>query len=148
MAGGFEFPEEYLARTVVVVPNAPELGVGEFAPPADPDPVAGHPGFLALLDELRRLHLKKASDYGRGVDPLANCRASEEFGIPAWKGVLVRLNDKMHRLKSFCLNGSLANEGVKDSLLDAAAYALIALTLYRESQAGEMPAGTCGSQLS
>lgn len=100
----------------------------------DPPPQAGHPGFLALLDEVRSLHVKKAADYGRGVDPLANVRASAEFGIPAWVGAVLRANDKIHRIKSFLANGSLRNEPLEDSLLDAACYFLIALALFREER--------------
>ena len=95
----------------------------------------GDPRYLALLDELRALHLKKSADYGRGEDPLANLRASEKFGIPAWVGAMVRGNDKMQRIQSFILNGKLENEGIEDSLLDLAAYALLALVLYREGKA-------------
>lgn len=94
--------------------------------------MAGHPEYLKILDEMRSLHVRKAADYGRGVDPLANVRASAEFGIPAWVGVMVRAGDKMHRIKSLIVNGSLKNESVEDSLMDLAAYALIALVLYRE----------------
>ena len=97
--------------------------------------VGGDPEYLKILDEMRELHIRKAADYGRGKDPLANVRASEEFGIPAWKGVCVRMNDKMHRIKSLILNGSLKNESVEDSLMDLAAYSLIALRLYREENA-------------
>lgn len=93
---------------------------------------AGHPEYLKILDEMRELHCRKAADYGRGVDPLANVRAGADFGIPAWVGVMIRANDKMHRIKSFLQNGSLKNESVEDSLKDLAAYALIALVLYRE----------------
>lgn len=95
----------------------------------------GHAGYLRLLDEMRALHVKKAADYGRGADPLANCRASADFGVPAWVGVMIRANDKVHRIKSFVQNGTLANEGVRDSLMDLAAYALIALTLFDEENA-------------
>ena len=97
--------------------------------------MAGHPGYLKLLDEMRALHEAKAADYGRGADPFANVRASAEFGIPAWVGVMVRAGDKLHRIKSLCVNGSLKNESVEDSMMDLAAYALIALVLYREQHA-------------
>jgi hypothetical protein len=102
---------------------------------AGPLESAGHVGFLRLLDEMRELHCRKAADYGRGRDPLANCRASIDFGVPAWVGTLIRANDKWHRIKSFLRNGKLANESVEDSLKDLAAYTMIALVLYRE-QAG------------
>lgn len=95
----------------------------------------GHPAFLALLDKMRELHCRKAADYGRGVDPFANVRASAEFGIPAWVGVCVRMGDKMHRIKSFIANGSLKNESCEDSLMDLAAYSLIALVLKQEEDA-------------
>lgn len=97
----------------------------------------GHPEYLKLLDEMRALHVKKAADYGRGEDPLANCRASADFGVPAWVGVVMRANDKMHRIKSFLQNGKLENESVEDSLKDLAAYALIALVLFRELKEGK-----------
>lgn len=91
--------------------------------------------YLALLDELRELHLRKTKDYGRGAsDPLANIRVSEQIGIPAWKGAWLRAKDKVHRIDTYCLKGTLANEGVEDSFLDLAAYALIALRLFRESK--------------
>lgn len=99
-------------------------------------PAGGHPGYLKVLEEMAALHKRKAADYGRGADPFANVRAAVEFGLPAWLGVMVRANDKMHRIKSFAQNGSLKNESVEDSLMDLAAYALIALVLYREEREG------------
>jgi hypothetical protein len=96
---------------------------------ADP---TGDSRYLAVLDEMRALHCQKAADYGRGEDALANVRSSVEFGIPAWQGVMLRANDKMHRIKSFCLKGSLKNESLEDSLKDLASYTMIALVLLRE----------------
>jgi hypothetical protein len=93
----------------------------------------GHPDYLKLLDEMKELHCRKAADYGRGADPFANVRSGAEFNVPAWVGVMIRANDKMHRVKSFLQNKSLVNESVEDSLKDLAAYALIALVLYRET---------------
>lgn len=107
------------------------LGCNEVLTP--PPPVAtGHPEFYRILDEMKALHEKKAADYGLGKDMLANCRGSTEFGLPAWVGVAVRMNDKMTRLKSFAQKGTLANESVEDSLIDLANYSVLALILYRE----------------
>jgi hypothetical protein len=47
-------------------------------------------------------------------------------------GCMVRANDKMKRLQTFAIKGSLANESVEDSLLDLAVYAIIGLQLFRE----------------
>lgn len=96
-------------------------------------PGQGDADYLAILDEMRELHLKKSADYGRGSDPLANLRGSAKIGIPPWKAAWLRAMDKIHRIESYCLTGQLANEGVEDSLKDLAAYALLTLRLFRES---------------
>lgn len=88
--------------------------------------------FDKILAEMYELHGRKGADYGTNTDPYANVRASSGFDIQPWIGALVRANDKMFRLQSFVKNGSLANEGVEDSLLDLATYAIIALVLFRE----------------
>jgi len=92
----------------------------------------GDPGFHALLKEIGDLHDQKQNDYGSSEDPFANVRASQEFGVKPWIGALVRLNDKVTRLKQFARRGTLANESAEDSMLDVAVYSLIALRLYRE----------------
>ena len=93
---------------------------------------SGTPSFDAILDELAAMHAKKNKDYGRATDPYANVRGSQEWGIPPWVGAMVRATDKVKRLQKFAQTGSLENEGVEDSLIDLAVYALIALDLYRE----------------
>lgn len=92
---------------------------------------------LAIFDELKELHQRKGEDYGTGQDPLANVRASQEFGIPPWLGAVLRANDKMSRLKTFALTGKLNNEGVEDNLKDIAVYMVIALHLFREAEQGD-----------
>ena len=94
----------------------------------------GDPRFLAALEQIRQMHIKKGADYGTHTDTFANVRASEEFGIPGWLGSVMRANDKMARLKAFAVNGKLENESVEDSLLDLANYALIGLVLWRDEQ--------------
>jgi hypothetical protein len=89
--------------------------------------------FDEVLDEIRELHRVKQHDYGREDDPFANVRASEEWGIPAWVGALVRLNDKVRRLQKAARGDKLWNETVEDSLKDIMVYAGIALLLYRET---------------
>jgi len=96
-------------------------------------PRKGDPRFHKELKEIGELHDKKQVDYGTNSDPFANVRSSEEWGVPGWVGAMVRLNDKVHRLKQYVRNGSLANEGVVDSLRDIAVYALIAKVLYEEN---------------
>jgi hypothetical protein len=83
------------------------------------------------------MHRKKSADYGcpSGTDPLANIRNGAKFvGIPAWKGAMVRLSDKVTRLASYNATGRLENESLEDNLFDLASYALLALLLHREEQ--------------
>lgn len=96
--------------------------------------------FRAAHAEVLAMHDRKNQDYGSDHDPFANIRSSEEWGIPAWIGGMVRANDKVHRLRRFAAKGALANEGVEDSLLDIATYSLISLVLYRQLSAEEVPA--------
>lgn len=98
----------------------------------------GHAGYLALLDEMRALHLKKSADYGSDQDPLANLRASAEVGIDPWRATWLRAKDKVKRIDRYCQRGSLVNEGVEDSLLDLAAYAMLAVILHREAVSDAM----------
>jgi hypothetical protein len=90
--------------------------------------------FLDVLDELRTLHLRKTKDYGVDEDALSNIRQSANVvNMPAWAGCILRISDKMHRLKAFFRNGRCEFDGVEDTLKDIACYAAIALVLHRES---------------
>ena len=100
--------------------------------------------FVAILRELEELALRKNQDYGTDGDPLANLRASEAIGIPAWKGTYLRLRDKVARLDTYCQRGTLANEGVEDSLRDLACYAILTLVLHREATAKCCACPKCG----
>jgi hypothetical protein len=89
--------------------------------------------FLELLEEVRQLHLSKSQDYGSESDPLANIRQGAEFvGIEPWRGCMVRIADKVQRLRTFCRTGRLVHEGVRDTLLDLSAYSLLAIVLFDE----------------
>ena len=93
--------------------------------------------FLELLEEVRQLHLSKSQDYGSDSDPLANIRQGAEFvGIEPWRGCMVRVADKVQRLRTFCKTGRLVHEGVRDTLLDLAAYSLLAIVLFDEGRDG------------
>ena len=93
--------------------------------------------FVEILGEISSLHSAKARDYGSGGDPLANVRASQEFGVEPWVGAMIRLNDKVKRLQALAERGKLANESAIDSFNDIAVYAIIARVLYEETLVGE-----------
>jgi hypothetical protein len=88
--------------------------------------------FHEILCEIGELHDRKQKDYGRAGDPFANVRASEEWGVDAWVGSMVRASDKVRRLQSLIANGQLENESAEDSLRDLAVYAVIALVLFEQ----------------
>lgn len=83
------------------------------------------------------MHLKKCHDYGDDSDALANIRSSAAvINAQPWAGAVLRMSDKMHRLKAFFHSGRVEFDGVDDTLLDLCAYSAIALVLYREQQNG------------
>jgi len=80
--------------------------------------------FLAVLDELKQLHLRKTLDYGVDEDALSNIRQSSDVvNMPAWAGCILRISDKMHRLKAYFRRGKCEFDGVEDTLKDIACYA-------------------------
>lgn len=99
----------------------------------------GSERFHAILKEMGELHDKKQQDYGSSSDPFANVRASEEWGPVPWVGAMIRATDKLRRLQTFARKGTLANEGARDSFIDLAVYAIIALVLYEEESDRPQP---------
>ena len=66
------------------------------------------------------VYLKKNKDYGNSFDKTLN-----EFGIVAG---LIRLNDKMNRVKSiYNKDVSVKDESLEDTLIDLANYAVMTL---------------------
>lgn len=102
---------------------------------AQPDTLRpGSLAFMEVIEELRQLHLAKTQDYGADSDALKNIRdGADVVGIEPWRACLIRMADKMTRLRSYCHNGRVEFDGVEDTLLDMAAYSAIALVLYREA---------------
>jgi hypothetical protein len=91
---------------------------------------------MDLLEKMRDLHIAKNAGYaGDSVDPWANFRMSEAFGVPAFKGCLIRMSDKYIRVTNLIKNpaNEQVGENIKDTLFDLAAYALIAVCLMEEA---------------
>jgi hypothetical protein len=92
----------------------------------------GDPRFYQLLDEIAELHSRKNHDYAKTDEPLSNFRQCEAFGIPAWKGILVRLSDKWSRLTQLAGGKVPKNESLRDTLIDNAVYSLLAILLLED----------------
>jgi len=100
----------------------------------------GHPMFYDLIIDLCNIHEVKNKAYGIG-NPLGNFMECERFGIPAWKGALVRITDKVARV--YNLTTKIGNpeyadafeiENLEDTLFDLSCYALLCLILFREEK--------------
>jgi hypothetical protein len=105
--------------------------------------MAGSPEYLALLDQMRDLHVNKSAGYAGAdnPDPWSNFRQSERFGLAPEIGALVRMSDKWSRICALVRDpaNDKINESVEDTAMDPAAYALIYICLRRERQEGDGP---------
>lgn len=95
--------------------------------------------FRAIQDQLWGLHLAKARGYGTPDDPLANLRAFQDYGKPAWIGVAVRLRDKMQRLTAAVTQAmegkpiEMGSGSLIDDWDDISNYGILGRLLYEET---------------
>lgn len=76
--------------------------------------------FSDITKDMVELYERKNKDYGNSFDKTLN-----EFGIVAG---LIRLNDKMNRVKSiYNKDVSVKDESLEDTLIDLANYAVMTL---------------------
>lgn len=87
-----------------------------------------------LCHEAIDLMQKKNADYGGDVDPFANFRGSAPLGVHPVLGILVRMGDKMQRLRSFVSKGKLevSDETWRDSIVDIMNYSVLAAGMLTE----------------
>lgn len=78
--------------------------------------------FQKHLEKMWNLYSKKNHDYGDSVS-----KTFDEYGLTSF---LVRMDDKMNRIKTLNKNNNAAvvGEHIEDTLLDLANYAILALT--------------------
>ena len=82
--------------------------------------------FDGICRDLMALHARKNKDYGNAADA-----SYREFGLVSY---VIRLNDKMNRLKSLTKPGveqEVKGESIEDTLMDLAAYAIMAIESLR-----------------
>jgi len=88
---------------------------------------------------------RKNSDYtgGQGTDdPFANFNMSASFGIHPALGVVLRIGDKLQRIRSFANDGTLqvTGETIDDACEDIVNYAIILKAMFR-AQAAQYSVG-------
>jgi hypothetical protein len=97
-----------------------------------------HPRYYELLEKMKDIAEKKGSDYSGQKDVYENFKVCEEFGVPSFMGVLIRITDKHSRLKQLTRKmmkdeaPAVADESFKDTLIDMANYCLICTVLFEE----------------
>jgi hypothetical protein len=82
--------------------------------------------FDGICQDLMALHARKNNDYGNAAH-----ESYKEFGLISY---VIRLNDKMKRLKSLTKPGAeqkVKSESIEDTLMDLAAYAIMAVESLR-----------------
>lgn len=84
--------------------------------------------FEGVCNSLIRLHKAKDKDYGSSAEATFN-----EYGLVSY---LVRLSDKLNRLKSLTRSGEreVNDESIEDTLQDLAAYAIMAVVSLRNKK--------------
>lgn len=102
--------KEYVAPKCEFVENAPSIR-GDFD---------------GICQEMMELHRRKNNDYGNAAQ-----RSFEKFGIISY---VMRLGDKMNRLETLTKPGAeqkVEGEKIEDTLMDLAAYAIMAIESLR-----------------
>jgi hypothetical protein len=98
----------------------------------------------------REVMRDKNSDYTGGsqaTDALANFKASKSLGLHPVMGLLLRMQDKIQRVRSFVADGSLrvSGETVEDAFDDMINYAILGKALLVE-EANETECGISDSE--
>tara|TARA_B100000131_G_scaffold123292_1_gene120434 strand:+ start:2157 stop:2486 length:330 start_codon:yes stop_codon:yes gene_type:complete len=89
--------------------------------------------------ECKKIMQTKNSDYTGGkkaTDPFANFKSSVVIGIHPVHGLLMRVLDKIQRIRSFVNDKELQvpNESVDDACNDIVNYAILAKAMLREER--------------
>jgi len=88
-----------------------------------------------VFADMMKLTRAKNDDYTAGSDDaFANFRLSEDVGVPALQGLVVRMADKWQRVRSYFNNGELKveGEGIEDAFRDLIGYSTLALGMIEE----------------
>ncbi len=90
----------------------------------------------------RNIMRQKNNDYTGGKtsqDPFANFNAASVLGIDPVQGLLLRVIDKIQRIRSFTNDKELkvANESVEDACDDIVNYAILAKAMLKEQRASK-----------
>lgn len=127
--------------------------------PVNYDPLSdirhlGNPDFIKHVQGMLDTHVRKAAGYSGSDNPdtWANFREATAWGLTPLQGCLVRMGDKYRRVQNLRRNAAndRVGESIRDTLLDLANYAIIAVCLMdeedraEEEKAPHVHSGACG----
>ena len=93
---------------------------------------------LDLLASMGALHRRKAADYGSNEDPFLNYEwAAAVLDVPGWKGAVMRLFEKMARLRTMVVKGELQNEQMEELMGDIALISAISYSMFVRHKEGK-----------
>lgn len=99
------------------------------------EPIPYPDAFERKLNEIKKLHEAKRSDYTGGQHPLFNyIKSARLAGITPEQGMFARMCEKIIRLSVLLPQGSdpaVSNESIDDTLRDIAIISIL-MQLYRE----------------
>jgi hypothetical protein len=93
-----------------------------------------------LFDDIVDLHARKNAGYAglHATDAWANFRMSQWFDVTPFVGCLIRMSDKLIRIKNLNTNpeADQVKESITDAMYDLAIYSVIAICLLEEEVSG------------
>ncbi len=97
--------------------------------------------FKQVLKVMEEVHGTKNEQYAGENGYLSNLKMCEAMRIPAWKGVIVRMTDKMARLMNLSnIEGSELQKEITDAFIDMGVYSGMGLIAYEDSHSGNRDA--------
>ena len=93
--------------------------------------------FKEVLKLMEEVHETKNQQYTGENGYLSNLKMCEAMGIPAWKGVIVRMTDKMARLMNLSnAGGPEFQKEITDAFIDMGVYSGMGLIAYEDFLSG------------
>ena len=93
--------------------------------------------FKQVLNVMEEVHETKNQQYAGENGYLSNLKMCEAMRIPAWKGVIVRMTDKMARLMNLSNSeGSELQKEITDAFIDMGVYSGMGLIAYEDFLSG------------
>jgi len=100
-----------------------------------------------ICSEAADLMRKKNMDYGSDGNVFLNFTMTEAMGLGTTvQGILIRMADKISRLRSFDERGELQNESARDAVIDIVNYAILVHAYKLQEQIAKAPCREPGAE--